>query len=141
MAMSTMLYREDVEAKVGSRPIPEERGGSRRRRAFPGRRAVECFLASKLPHLLIPQSIPLKATLHPLNPFAWLYPFFAMSFPGGETSSSIPKPFGSTSKLVSDVNRAFALPVPAFGDLGKAANDVSRKSAQDVNTIWRVTSR
>nr|XP_023907920.1 mitochondrial outer membrane protein porin-like [Quercus suber] len=48
-----------------------------------------------------------------------------MSFPGGETSSSIPKPFGSTAKLASDVNRAFALPVPAFGDLGKAANDVT----------------
>ena len=39
-------------------------------------------------------------------------------------SSDIPKPFGSTEKLVKDVNRAFALPVPAFGDLGKAANDV-----------------
>nr|POE82304.1 mitochondrial outer membrane protein porin [Quercus suber] len=50
-----------------------------------------------------------------------------MSFPGGETSSSIPKPFGSTAKLASDVNRAFALPVPAFGDLGKAANDLINK--------------
>lgn len=39
-------------------------------------------------------------------------------------SSDIPKPFGSTDKLVHDVNQAFAMPVPAFGDLGKAANDV-----------------
>ena len=39
-------------------------------------------------------------------------------------SSDIPKPFGSTEKLTRDVNRAFALPVPAFGDLSKAANDV-----------------
>lgn len=39
-------------------------------------------------------------------------------------SSDIPKPFGSTEKLTKDVNRAFALPVPAFGDLSKAANDV-----------------
>ena len=39
-------------------------------------------------------------------------------------SSDIPKPYGSTEKVVKDVNRAFALPVPAFGDLSKAANDV-----------------
>lgn len=39
-------------------------------------------------------------------------------------SSDIPKPYGSTEKLTKDVNRAFALPVPAFGDLSKAANDV-----------------
>lgn len=39
-------------------------------------------------------------------------------------SSDIPKPFGSTEKLTKDVNRSFALPVPAFGDLSKAANDV-----------------
>jgi hypothetical protein len=39
-------------------------------------------------------------------------------------SSDIPKPYGSTEKLTRDVNRAFALPVPAFGDLSKAANDV-----------------
>lgn len=39
-------------------------------------------------------------------------------------SSDIPKPFGSTEKLAKDVNKAVALPVPAFGDLSKAANDV-----------------
>jgi len=39
-------------------------------------------------------------------------------------SSDIPKPYGTTEKLTKDVNRAFALPVPAFGDLSKAANDV-----------------
>jgi hypothetical protein len=39
-------------------------------------------------------------------------------------SSDIPKPYGTTEKLAKDVNRAFALPVPAFGDLSKAANDV-----------------
>merc|ERR1711964_83003 len=42
-------------------------------------------------------------------------------------SSDIPKPFGSTEKLTRDVNRAFALPVPAFGDLSKAANDLINK--------------
>ena len=41
-------------------------------------------------------------------------------------SSDIPKPYGTTEKVVKDVNRAFALPVPAFGDLSKAANDVCR---------------
>jgi hypothetical protein len=41
-------------------------------------------------------------------------------------SSDIPKPYGSTEKLTRDVNRAFALPVPAFGDLSKAANDVRK---------------
>lgn len=39
-------------------------------------------------------------------------------------SSDIPKPYGSTEKLARDVNKALALPVPAFGDLSKAANDV-----------------
>ncbi|OQO05290.1 hypothetical protein B0A48_09057 [Cryoendolithus antarcticus] len=42
-------------------------------------------------------------------------------------SSDIPKPFGTTEKVVKDVNRAFALPVPAFGDLSKAANDLINK--------------
>lgn len=42
-------------------------------------------------------------------------------------SSDIPKPYGSTEKVVKDVNRAFALPVPAFGDLSKAANDLINK--------------
>ncbi|KAK4575356.1 Mitochondrial porin [Recurvomyces mirabilis] len=42
-------------------------------------------------------------------------------------SSDIPKPFGSTEKLASQVNRAFVGPVPAFGDLGKAANDLINK--------------
>jgi len=42
-------------------------------------------------------------------------------------SSDIPKPYGSTEKLTRDVNRAFALPVPAFGDLSKAANDLINK--------------
>ena len=36
-------------------------------------------------------------------------------------SSDIPKPYGSTEKVVK---QALALPVPAFGDLSKAANDV-----------------
>lgn len=44
-------------------------------------------------------------------------------------SSDIPKPFGSTEKLAKDVNKAVALPVPAFGDLSKAANDVSIANA------------
>ena len=34
------------------------------------------------------------------------------------------KPVGSTEKLANEVNRAFAMPVPAFSDMGKAANDV-----------------
>lgn len=43
-------------------------------------------------------------------------------------SSDIAKPFGSTEKLAKDVTRAFSMPVPAFGDMGKAANDVSRET-------------
>jgi len=39
-------------------------------------------------------------------------------------SSDIPKPMGSTEKLAKDVNKAVAGPPPAFGDFGKAANDV-----------------
>ncbi|KAI7011597.1 hypothetical protein KC318_g6439 [Hortaea werneckii] len=42
-------------------------------------------------------------------------------------SSEIPKPVGSTEKLANDINRSFAMPVPAFGDLGKAANDLINK--------------
>ncbi|KAK5110728.1 hypothetical protein LTR62_005605 [Meristemomyces frigidus] len=42
-------------------------------------------------------------------------------------SSDIAKPYGSTEKVVNQVNRAFALPVPAFGDLSKAANDLINK--------------
>ncbi|KAM0715560.1 hypothetical protein Q7P37_009058 [Cladosporium fusiforme] len=42
-------------------------------------------------------------------------------------SSDIPKPFGSTEKLAKDVNKALSLPVPAFGDLSKAANDLINK--------------
>lgn len=40
-------------------------------------------------------------------------------------SSDIPKP-GSTEKLAQKVTQSVAMPVPAFGDLGKAANDVRR---------------
>lgn len=39
-------------------------------------------------------------------------------------SSDIPKPYGSTEKLAGQVNKAVSMPVPAFGDLSKAANDV-----------------
>ena len=49
-------------------------------------------------------------------------------------SSDIPKPYGSTEKVVKEVNRAFALPVPAFSDLGKAANDVRDFERR---RIWR----
>ncbi|KAI7465466.1 hypothetical protein KC357_g7590 [Hortaea werneckii] len=42
-------------------------------------------------------------------------------------SSEIPKPVGSTEKLANDINRSFAMPVPAFGDLGKSANDLINK--------------
>ncbi|KAK5133967.1 hypothetical protein LTR08_007087 [Meristemomyces frigidus] len=42
-------------------------------------------------------------------------------------SSDIPKPFGSTEKLARDVTRAVSMPVPAFGDLGKAASDLISK--------------
>ncbi|QIW98089.1 hypothetical protein AMS68_003607 [Peltaster fructicola] len=46
-------------------------------------------------------------------------------------SSDIPKPYGSTEKFVSgitsDVKKAVSLPVPAFGDLGKSANDLINK--------------
>ncbi|KAK4549795.1 hypothetical protein LTR36_005096 [Oleoguttula mirabilis] len=42
-------------------------------------------------------------------------------------SSDIPKPVGSTGQLAKDVTRAFSLPVPAFGDLSKAANDLINK--------------
>lgn len=41
-------------------------------------------------------------------------------------SSDIPKPAGSTEKLANQVNKALTPPPPAFGDLGKAANDVRR---------------
>ena len=51
-------------------------------------------------------------------------------------SSDIPKPYGSTEKLAKQVDRSFALPVPAFGDLSKAANDV--RIAIDAIAIDRI---
>ncbi|GAB7361426.1 hypothetical protein MBLNU230_g1482t1 [Neophaeotheca triangularis] len=42
-------------------------------------------------------------------------------------SSEIPKPFGSTEKLAKDINKEFQMPIPAFGDLSKAANDLINK--------------
>jgi hypothetical protein len=45
-------------------------------------------------------------------------------------SSDIPKPFGSSEKVANNVAKSLtpSMPIPAFGDLGKAANDVrSRK--------------
>ena len=39
-------------------------------------------------------------------------------------SSDIAKP-GNTESFVKQVDRAFAMPIPAYSDMGKAANDVS----------------
>lgn len=41
-------------------------------------------------------------------------------------SSDIPKPFGSSEKLAAAIGKKVtpSLPIPAFSDIGKAANDV-----------------
>lgn len=53
-------------------------------------------------------------------------------------SSDIPKP-GSTEKLANQVNKALAPPPPAFGDLGKAANDVREYTAMAKGGTERLT--
>ncbi|KAM0711900.1 hypothetical protein Q7P35_001270 [Cladosporium inversicolor] len=94
MAMSTMLYNENP-------PLRNEP-------------PVDLATTSPLPgraHEL--ETHPLHSTANRTS--------YNMSSP---LSSDIPKPYGSTEKVVK---QALALPVPAFGDLSKAANDLINK--------------
>lgn len=49
-------------------------------------------------------------------------------------SSEIPKPFGSTEKVAAQAGQKLtpSLPIPAFSDIGKKANDVRQSNVKTV---------
>ena len=135
MAMSAMLHHEHdalqenpVLPKVSQPTNPEilrPHAGQAQTSELLGRATAKLFsLPANLLIIVAQINTTIKATSnesdHTHHP-SLFQRIFIMASP---LSSDIPKPFGSTEKLGQNVTRAVSMPIPAFSDIGKAANDV-----------------